>query len=331
MPLELLITDDEYIPIYQQLVHQIGYLITSRELAPDAQLPSVRTLADTLNINPSTVAQAYRALQNEGMIDSQRGRGTFVKALPDEAARYSTRQALLTQKMEEVVTQGFALGFDAATIRQNLARHLQQHVRTLPIILVAPTIDTAEKYAALITQGLTKGFITTVIPCAIHQLEAEEPWLLEAYKHTYFTAVAFMNIVPKAETIIRQHGIQSEVIGLTAKVHQDTIQRLRELDPHAPYTLMTEAKNVNSSLSILGKYSPLDLHTINIVTELSGPKQLHNLKNSYVIYTFNVIPLVEQQEIPPSQRLELAFTLSDDSYTRLRDLAQSRPLLTSTP
>ena len=319
-PLPLLITDDEYIPIYLQLVHQIRYLITSRELPANAQLPSVRTLADTLKINASTVAQAYRILKSEGLIASKRGKGTYVVALPDNAVRYSTRQALLTQYIEEVVTQGFALGFDATALRQHLATHLQQRVRTLPIMLIAPALDTAEKYASIIQKSLPQGVITTVTPCAINQLEAKEPWILDAYKHTYFTAVAFMPNVPKVEALLAQYSIKSEIIGLTANVNQETIERLRTLDPAIPHTLLTEARNVNSALSILGKYSSLDLHALQVLTELSGNNQLDGLKQSHVIHSFGMNTLLNKYKIPETQRLELAFTLSDDSQTRLREL-----------
>lgn len=42
------------------------------------QLPSVRTLAEQLTVNPNTVARAYAELTTEGVIESQQGRGFFV-------------------------------------------------------------------------------------------------------------------------------------------------------------------------------------------------------------------------------------------------------------
>lgn len=326
MPLPLLITDDEHVPIYLQLVHQIRYLITSRELAADAQLPSVRTLAETLGINAGTVAQAYRVLQSEGLIDSQRGRGTFVAPLPDEAVRYSTRQALLTESIEDLVTRAFALGFDAAAIRQHLTTHLQQRVRTTPVVLVAPTTAAAEKYALLVTQALPDSLLATVIPCSIDQLEAGEPRLLDVYKRAFFTVVAFMSSVPRVEAMLSKYGVRSEIIGLTAHLTQETMDRLRKLEPNAPYALVTEARNVNSALSLLAQHSTLDLRSIRVLTELSGAAQLGELTSTYVIHTFGVTALLDRHEIPLSRRVEVAFTLSEDSYARLRHLIPSHPL-----
>lgn len=326
MSLPLLITDDEHVPIYLQLVHQIRYLITSRELAADAQLPSVRALARTLGINAGTVAQAYRMLQNEGLIDSQRGRGSFVVPLPDEAGRYSTRQALLAELVDDLATRAFALGFDAATIRQHVSTHLQQRVRTIPVILVAPSAEAAAKYAQLVTVALPDDLLATVIPCTIEQVKAGEPWLLEAYRHAYFTVVAFMSNVPTVEEAHRAHGVRSEIIGLTAHVSGDTLARLRELDPAARHALVTEARNVNSALSLLAQHSPLDVRSVEILTELSGEVQLRDLASAQVIHTFGVTSLLDRHEVPHENRLELAFTLSEDSYSRLHHMIPGHAL-----
>ena len=326
MSLPLLITDDEHVPLYLQLVHQIRYLITSRELTADAQLPSVRALAETLNINAGTVAQAYRVLQSEGLIDSQRGRGTFVTPLPDEAVRYSTRQALLSEQLDELVTRAFALGFDAAALRQHVATHLQQRVRTMPIVLVAPTAAAAEKYAPLVTEGLPDDLHATVIPCALNQLEAGEPWLLEVYERAFFTIVAFMSSVPGVEAMLRDHGVRSEIIGLTAQISRETKDGLRKLDPEASYALVTEVRNVNSALSILGQHSSLELSSVKVLTELSSSAQLRELASTYVIHTFGVTSLLDRHDVPQPRRLELAFTISGESYVQLRHLAPSHSL-----
>ena len=65
-------------PIYQQLKEEVIRLACEGILAPDEQLPSVRALARELGINPNTVAKAYQELENEGVIYSMGGRGSFI-------------------------------------------------------------------------------------------------------------------------------------------------------------------------------------------------------------------------------------------------------------
>lgn len=65
-------------PIYLQIVRQFKYLIATGSLKDGDELPPVRTLAQQLLINPNTVAKAYRELENQGLIYTRPGAGTYV-------------------------------------------------------------------------------------------------------------------------------------------------------------------------------------------------------------------------------------------------------------
>lgn len=65
-------------PIYRQIVEQVHRLIASGQLAPGAELPSVRTVASQHAINPMTVSKAYSLLEAEGHLERLRGVGMVV-------------------------------------------------------------------------------------------------------------------------------------------------------------------------------------------------------------------------------------------------------------
>lgn len=65
-------------PIWEQIVHNIKELVLKNMLAPTDKLPSVRELASLLVINPNTVSKAYQELERQGIIETLRGKGTFV-------------------------------------------------------------------------------------------------------------------------------------------------------------------------------------------------------------------------------------------------------------
>lgn len=67
-----------HIPIYRQIRDQLRLLIEAGQLNAGDQLPTVRQLADELQVNFNTVARAYRTLDQDGWISTQHGRGTFV-------------------------------------------------------------------------------------------------------------------------------------------------------------------------------------------------------------------------------------------------------------
>ena len=75
-----MITIDQrsFIPIYEQVKTEIKKMVALGALRPHESLPSIRDLAGRLVINPNTVARAYRDLERDGFIYTQKGRGCFV-------------------------------------------------------------------------------------------------------------------------------------------------------------------------------------------------------------------------------------------------------------
>ncbi|MEM9585857.1 MAG: GntR family transcriptional regulator [Planctomycetota bacterium] len=66
------------VPIYQQIVDQIRQRIVSGSLSSGSELPTIRGLAEMLRVNPNTVQRAYRELEQAGLVEKRRTRGTFV-------------------------------------------------------------------------------------------------------------------------------------------------------------------------------------------------------------------------------------------------------------
>lgn len=65
-------------PIYEQIIEGIQKLIISEVFKVDEKLPSVRSLAMEMSINPNTIQRAYMQLEQEGWIYSVKGKGNFV-------------------------------------------------------------------------------------------------------------------------------------------------------------------------------------------------------------------------------------------------------------
>lgn len=98
-------------PIYEQLVDKLKELIINEVLKPDEQLPSVRALAQQLTINPNTIQKAYRELENQGFIYSQKGKGSFVN--PSNFAKDEDKIMEIKAEIERLVLEAFYLGVSA--------------------------------------------------------------------------------------------------------------------------------------------------------------------------------------------------------------------------
>ena len=74
-----------FVPIYEQIKQGIARLVATGRLKAGEPLPSIRDLAAEIIVNPNTVARAYRELEQDGVIATQKGRGSVVaeRARPD--------------------------------------------------------------------------------------------------------------------------------------------------------------------------------------------------------------------------------------------------------
>lgn len=74
------------VPPYEQLRSQLAAMVEARMLAPGDRLPSIRQLANDLDLAGGTVARAYRELEAAGVVETRGRHGTIVAAPPTDAA-----------------------------------------------------------------------------------------------------------------------------------------------------------------------------------------------------------------------------------------------------
>ncbi len=94
-------------PIYEQIVERFETLILNGALEPDQKMPSVRSLAVELSINPNTIQRAYAQLERDGYLYTVKGRGSFVRF--DEQMMKKQQEKLLgrlSQTLEECKKSG---------------------------------------------------------------------------------------------------------------------------------------------------------------------------------------------------------------------------------
>jgi GntR family transcriptional regulator len=113
------------IPIYDQIKEQIKGLIHAGQVKTGDQLPTIRELSVNLSVNFNTVALAYRDLVNEGVIITERGKGTFVAGTPGEEEMKTIRQEKLTSLIVELLHETDRLGYDREEVKQAFTDQLE--------------------------------------------------------------------------------------------------------------------------------------------------------------------------------------------------------------
>jgi DNA-binding transcriptional regulator YhcF (GntR family) len=106
------------VPIYDQIKEQIKGLIHAGQIKSGDQLPTIRELSVDLSVNFNTVALAYRDLVAEGVIVTERGRGTFVASTPDGEEMKRLRQAKLRGLIQALLSETQRLGYMADEVER---------------------------------------------------------------------------------------------------------------------------------------------------------------------------------------------------------------------
>ena len=97
-------------PVYLKLRDQIAAAIIDGSYPEGAMLPSVRAFAADQGANPLTVAKAYQAFQDEGLVQVQRGVGMYVARGAAAALKASERRAFLADEWPEIAARIERLG-----------------------------------------------------------------------------------------------------------------------------------------------------------------------------------------------------------------------------
>jgi GntR family transcriptional regulator len=96
------------VPIYRQLTEQVRLHAACNRLKAGEFLPSVRQVAQELQINPMTVSKAYSILERDGVVENVRGQGMRLKA-PGHNGALRERRAALKPLLEHVVATAYQL------------------------------------------------------------------------------------------------------------------------------------------------------------------------------------------------------------------------------
>lgn len=113
------------LPIYTQIVNQVQAQVVNGTIKPGDQLPTVRALAEDLRVNFNTVARAYRLLDEERIISTQQGRGTYITEIPPPKVSERLRKEMLEALAERYISEAMRLEFSKSEIKLMVSDQLK--------------------------------------------------------------------------------------------------------------------------------------------------------------------------------------------------------------
>jgi GntR family transcriptional regulator len=117
--LQIIISNASPDPIYEQIRRQIQSHILKGKLQPGDALPSIRSLAQQLQISVITTKRAYDELERDGFIETVSGKGSFIAFQNPELLR-EKRMSLIENRLAEIVKDSVLLGLDLEDLQAML-------------------------------------------------------------------------------------------------------------------------------------------------------------------------------------------------------------------
>lgn len=111
------IDPDSGVPVYLQISRNIKRSIALGSLRNGEQVPSVREVAETLTVNPNTVAKAYQLLEREGIVTTRQGIGTFVTE-GEISITEQERRNIVSEKLDRALVEAGHLRLSGDEIRE---------------------------------------------------------------------------------------------------------------------------------------------------------------------------------------------------------------------
>ena len=108
------------IPFYKQIIHQVELGIADGRLQEGMKLPTVRSLAVELQINPNTVARAYNEMEIRNLVKTQQGSGTFIK-IEKNSIDHIKREKILGEITRSYISHASSYGFTL----EEIATHIE--------------------------------------------------------------------------------------------------------------------------------------------------------------------------------------------------------------
>lgn len=119
------INENSAAPLYHQIESQLRSLIVSGQIEEGTLLPSIREFAGGLDCSVITVRRVYQDLENEGLLRTRQGTGTFVaKVSANERDEY--RKAVVKEAVEAAVETGKSFQYGEEELKQLFLQIIKQ-------------------------------------------------------------------------------------------------------------------------------------------------------------------------------------------------------------
>lgn len=305
-----------HLPLHYQIKNNLKHAISSGQLPPNSQIPSVRDLAARLNVAANTVARAYRELQDEGLVVTHAGRGTYVTDLIDGAGSGTAKQTALRSILEPALTSAHAIGFSREHILQTVDSLLADPSLIVGLVGINQVI--VDKWKNILESEFADLGIQ-VVGFTLDEVNANFEDALHRLKPATYV-FSLITTYGEVRALFRGHNVR--VAALITELSLATHQALADLPLDESIGLVCEDMYVNNLIGLLAPYCSED-RIVRVASE--DEKALGSLLHhtSTVLHTIAAKEKIVSLANSKHKLIELEFLPNHPCFEQLHLLLES--------
>ncbi|MEY8001662.1 GntR family transcriptional regulator [Clostridium sp. Mt-5] len=205
--IDIKIDKDSGVPLYLQIKNKIMDLVNGNSLKVGEKMPTERELSEELKVSRNTISTAYNELEQDGILKSYQGRGTFVA---EEANPWKVQN--IKQKIMKFIDLGFEEAVEAGMDADEFLEIVTQRIREkkeLMSKITAVYVECNIEQARMFSKQIMESTNINVIPFTLDDIRN--------------TSDATKQIIEKSQVIIATFNHVNEVVKLTRRFQKEVI------------------------------------------------------------------------------------------------------------
>lgn len=243
------------IPLYIQIKEKIKGEIKKGELKTE-RLPTERELADILGISRNTVSMAYRELENEGLIDTQIGRGTFI--ISSSELSDNNREMVLLKSIEHSVEEAMTLGFtleEYQSIADNYIDKKQEMLKKIKIVF----IECNQEQLIYFSGHLKLDPSISIIPILLSDLRKAPSKKAVEIEMADMVVTSFYHLEEVKKIL---SPFKKEVMGISLTPEMSTIIQIARIPPSCSVGIITTSREFLKEIQNTLKKMDIQFHAL---------------------------------------------------------------------
>lgn len=302
------------VPLYLQVKHAIMDLIKNGSLKVGLKMPTERELSEKLKVSRNTVSSAYKELEQEGVLKSYQGKGTFVaeEAKPWKAQGIKDK---VTKFIDLALEEALEVGMEAdefLNIVVHRVKEKKQHMRKIKAIYIECNIEQAR----LFSQQLSKSINMNVVPLTIPDLRNMDKKTNETIENSQVIISTF-NHINEVKELTGSFGL--DVLGVAINPDLETIVKIARYPSNIKFAFICISDEFK--FKIRGALEEAGLGNINIVYSNTKDKsKLKEIINSSDVLIVSPGRFKDVSELNDDNKeiIRFLYSLDDGSVKALK-------------